>query len=185
MKIYFYSKFSILFYFIFLLPNKKYTSISVLNFKFWIQIDFFMKTKSVEYKAKPRSWNKGVPMASRRGQILLAVFSIGCGFGPNGSALFPLRGFALCLFCDYSGCNETFPHTWSEGAVTMSLNLTTFQKLSWSPWRVKTGELAASADGISTRTDPIPSPIMCVKNETHTAGTETVCINFKPITWTR
>ena len=53
------------------------------------------------YKANSLSWNRGVPMASRRRQILLVV-SIRCSFCPYGLPLCQLRDCPLYVFpCIY------------------------------------------------------------------------------------
>ena len=176
---FFFFKFKIFHFILFSFHRIKNTR----QFQFWIlkfnsNWSFLWKKNQLSTRQSPEVETGAFPWRIGGGKFCLRFF---CWMRvwPIRLATVSTQGLCLVLILWLFGCNETFPHTCSEGAVTMSLNLTAFQKLSWSPWRVKTGELAASADDISTRTDPIPSPIMCVKNETHTAGTETGAYQFQ------
>ena len=66
------------------------------NKRLWLFLQNSCTNCVFEYKAKPLSWTRGVPMASRRGRILLAVF--------YSTRVLPVRlatvsAQGLCLVC--------------------------------------------------------------------------------------
>ena len=105
--------------------------LAAVCFQFSLKMKIFIPGKVL-------SWNRGVPMARRRRQILFAVFFIGCAFFPMRCATVSTLGFSLVFFL-------------TAVCFQFSLKMKKFshkaKSLSWNGTWVETGAFRWRAEG--------------------------------------